>query len=306
MCEACGLIIPECVLVILLLSYFVFKFIIWLAKNRRLRRERLKKKNDDNSIIKIGIMEKIATIFAYIIGFMIFISAIGITILANNSEIRAKFFSKLMTNMSKDSSLDEIRCDLFKNIKGKVLELGPGPGTNYKCWKDNKDITEWVGVEPNNYFSDSLIEEKELQKLSFPTKVVWMNGESNLDIDVGSFDYVIGTHVLCSVSNVNEVLIQVKRALKPGGIYYFIEHVIDETEGSILYYIQNFIQPIFKIIANGCTFRDTWNDINTLKDEGFQVVMNHFKAPVPIFLIKNHIKGYAVLNEVIEPTIVEN
>lgn len=305
MCEACGLIIPECVLIILLLSYFVFKFIIYIAKLRRKRREGLSKKNDSNIIIKIGIMEKILSLFAYIVGFLIFVSAIGIAILANKPEIRANFFSKLMTNMSKDSSLDEIRCDLFKNIKGKVLELGPGPGTNYKCWKDNKDITEWVGIEPNNYFNDSLIKEKKLQKLSFPTKVVWINGESNLDIEVGSFDYVIGTHVLCSVNNVDEVLNQVKRALKPGGIYYFIEHVIDEKEGSLLYYMQSFIQPVFNIVANGCTFRDTWNDINTLKEKGFKVVMEHFQAPVPIFLIKNHIKGYAVLNEVVEPIIVD-
>ena len=45
----------------------------------------------------------------------------------------------------------------------------------------------------------------------------------NLPIEDASMDVVIGTLVMCSVLDVELAMQQVKRVLKPGGRYIFIE-----------------------------------------------------------------------------------
>ncbi len=42
----------------------------------------------------------------------------------------------------------KIRCDLLKDLHGKVLELGPGPATNAECFV-GKPISHYTGIEPN-------------------------------------------------------------------------------------------------------------------------------------------------------------
>ena len=53
--------------------------------------------------------------------------------------------------MTRSSDLDVIRCeDLgLSRITGEVIEFGPGPGTNFRCWSNASSIRRWVGVEPN-------------------------------------------------------------------------------------------------------------------------------------------------------------
>lgn len=156
-------------------------------------------------------------------------------------------------------------------------------------------ITEWVGVEPNNYFAAILQQEKEYRGVTFPTRTVWKKGEDDdLDISPGSFDYVVGVHVLCSVDSTRDVLKQVARALKPGGTYYFMEHVAAPVDSS-LYYQQLLLQPFINILGNGCQFKELWKDIsdpNVLP--GFKVELTNVTIPtIPIPQIRPHIVGKA-------------
>mgnify|MGYP001945444002 CR=1 FL=1 len=93
---------------------------------------------------------------------------------------------------------------LLEDISGRVLEIGPGPATNFRCLYPPSDITEWVGVEPNNYFMESIEEQKLKYNISFDTSLTWLKGEA-IDAEDEGFDAVISTHVLCSVSDVNQV-----------------------------------------------------------------------------------------------------
>ena len=89
-----------------------------------------------------------------------------------------------------------------------MLEIGPGPGTNFWCWgsesNSTHDITEWVGVEPNEFFQLKIEENRLAHGLTFPTSTVWLKGE-HVDVEPESFDAVVGTHVLCSVDDVYQV-----------------------------------------------------------------------------------------------------
>ena len=121
-----------------------------------------------------------------------------------------------------------------------------------------------------------------------------MKGE-NIDVESESFDYVIGTHVLCSVDSVSEVLKQVSRALKLHGTYIFYEHVLSPDDENLRWY-QELFAPIFFYVGNGCKFRELWKDVSgeTTHLPNFEVNVSHIIAPVPMPIIKPHISGYAV------------
>ena len=194
-------------------------------------------------------------------------------------------------------------------VKGKVLEFGPGPGTNFKCFQNhtttNLSIEKYVAVEPNSYFEEEMKKEREARGLRFPLEFVGLKGE-DVDIssdDVGTFDVVIMTHVLCSVDSVEAVLKNADRALKANGEgkIVFMEHVIAQR-GTFTWYVQLVFEPIFNILGNGCHVRDLKEDITrVLKGGGddsgrFDISIEEFEAPLPAFMkfAKPHIKGFAI------------
>eukprot|EP00981_Chlorochromonas_danica_P006093 scaffold1287_cov253-Ochromonas_danica.AAC.6 len=195
--------------------------------------------------------------------------------------------------------LDSARCQHFANIHGQVLELGVGPGTNFRCWTNNTGrcragITEWVGVEPNTNFVNALPAEIARRHITFPTRTIWMKGE-DLDLQPNSFDYVIGAHVLCSVDSTPSVLQQVHRALKPGGVYLFYEHIA-APDGSWDYYLQIFLQPFYYLLGSGCQFKRIEKDIrdsNLLP--GYEIQAEHLSMNLPTWLsvLRPHLVGSA-------------
>jgi len=246
----------------------------------------------NNRIVKI--VYKIVT---YVFMAVVTLTAIAIGTLRVNDELRDWVFFKFsLVVLVADSPIHQTRCDLIGNIAGKVLEIGPGPGTNFRCWSNNNQITEWVGVEPNVQFQNHLNIEKENKNISFPVSTIWLKGE-NLDAEPESFDVVVGTHVLCSVDDVNEVLRQVGRALKPGGTYYFMEHVaVDKATNPRIFWAQQIFQPLINTVGNGCLFKRTWENLRTDTGlKGFaEVNMKHIEADMPFPILKPHVIGTAV------------
>ena len=239
---------------------------------------------------------KRSTILSWISGLLtvaVTLAAAGLGVLSVHDDLREQVFASMCTSMTRSSKLDPVRCNLLSNLKGNVLEFGPGPGTNFRCWSNNSDILNWVGVEPNKFFSESAVKAMKNYSISFPTSTVWLNGE-NVDVEAGSFDSVVVTHVLCSVADSIQVLKQVHRALKPGGTFYFMEHVAAPSR-TFLSYVQIAMSPIFYIVGNGCSFKETWADIS---DSGifdsYNISLKHFSADVPLPFLAPHIIGTAV------------
>lgn len=214
--------------------------------------------------------------------FLIALSAIPV--------LRQAWFAKLCVTLSQPGPLDLPRCEVAGQAYGKVLELGPGPGTNFRCYEDAK-IEQLTGIEPNEYFKAELMAEKEKQHLTFPVEQRWLRGEE-LDVEPGTFDSVVGTHVLCTVEDVVGVLSNVKKALKPGGTYLFMEHVAAE-EGTWLRTAQKLVEPAFTIIANSCRFK---NIEGILRREmiGWECDITAFDGPMPLPPFVPHIRGSCI------------
>lgn len=210
-------------------------------------------------------------------------------------------------NLRSSSPLDEHRCSILEEgkVTGKVMEFGPGPGTNFKCFQNSTTtidysslIEKYVAVEPNSYFEEEMRKEMHVRGLDFPLEFVGIKGEDAVDIDAsedGSFDVVIMTHVLCSVDSVESVLSNAERVLKPGGRMIIMEHH-DAEKGSFMWYVQRVVSPILNIVGNGCTFRNLRGMIEESLGSRFDVRgLVDFEAPMPAFMyfVRPHIKGIA-------------
>ena len=116
----------------------------------------------------------------------------------------------------------------------------------------------------------------------------------SIGLKENQFDAVISTLVLCSVSELETALSEIKRVLKPGGQFLFIEHVAAQP-GSRLRTIQGIVRPVWRWLADGCIVdREV---ASAIEQAGFSSTdIQPFNAPVPFTtgVIRPHIRGIAV------------
>jgi SAM-dependent methyltransferase len=183
-----------------------------------------------------------------------------------------------------DASLAARKQALFGGLTGDVLEIGPGGGPNLRFFSP---AVRWVGVEPNPYLHDYLRAEAARQGRQVDLRLGSVDALPAADT---SLDAVVSTLVLCSVPDQHRALAEIRRVLKPGGRFVFIEHVA-APRGTTLRRWQNLVRPIWQALGDGCQpNRETWQAI---ADAGFaRVHLDHFDTQLP--LVKPHIAGYAV------------
>eukprot|EP00268_Persea_americana_P026986 TRINITY_DN2650_c0_g1_i2.p1 TRINITY_DN2650_c0_g1~~TRINITY_DN2650_c0_g1_i2.p1 ORF type:complete len:214 (-),score=42.55 TRINITY_DN2650_c0_g1_i2:164-805(-) len=105
-----------------------------------------------------------------------------------------------------------------------------------------------------------------------------------------SMDAVIGTLVLCSVKDVDMTLQEVKRVLKPGGQYIFIEHVA-ANDGTPLKLLQQAVDPLQQLLFDGCHLcRETGKIIS---EAGFLDANVNMAFVSSVSLISPHVYGVA-------------
>jgi SAM-dependent methyltransferase len=119
---------------------------------------------------------------------------------------------------------------LFAGATGRALEIGCGARAN----RDHLSQVEWIGMDPN----------------LFMRPLVCAAAEA-LPVRDGAVDLVIATLVLCSVRDPERVLAEVRRVLRPGGRFLFLEHVA-AAPGTGGRWAQRALRPACSFCADGC------------------------------------------------------
>lgn len=173
--------------------------------------------------------------------------------------------------------LESYRKEVLAAATGRVLELGVGSGSNFRCYPPG--LSELVAIDPHPVLGAMAV--KEAGHLTCPFQFVQAAGES-LPFPDRSFDCVVSTFTLCSVGDAVAVAKEVKRVLKDGGCFIYFEHGLSPDTGTR--FIQKFLNPIQKRFAGGCQLtRDHFADlaaaglINSTED-------NFYLPKVPGFL----------------------
>jgi len=138
-----------------------------------------------------------------------------------------------------------LRRELLREIRGEVLEIGAGTGLNFKHYP--AQVTRLTTVDPNPGMSTRA--GSRARKAPFPVEHIPISAES-LPLEDNRFDAVVTTWTLCSIPDADAALAEVFRVLRPGGLFYYIEHGLAPDEHVQKW--QHRLTPVQKVIADGC------------------------------------------------------
>lgn len=163
--------------------------------------------------------------------------------MARFGRLQAALYDPLMR--SADAGwMGALRDQVVGGAGGDTLEVGAGTGLNLVRYRVPHKV---VMAEPEPAMIRHL--QRRLGEAQVPVTVVQARGE-RLPFDDASFDTVISTLVLCSVTDVAHTLAEIRRVLRPGGRYRFLEH--GGSDDPRLAGWQRRLEPVWKRVAGGC------------------------------------------------------
>lgn len=170
-------------------------------------------------------------------------------------------YPKIIETALSISSVMKNRKEVLLNVKGNILEIGFGTGLNITCYPSFvKEIT----VLETNEGMDSLVRIRD-SKIKINFKL--LNAES-LPFDDETFDTVVSTFTFCSIEDIDTAMKEFLRVLKPKGQLIFLEH--GAGKDNKVRFIQNLLNPIYKLLSNGCNLNRNIKSI--IERSGFSII----------------------------------
>lgn len=199
----------------------------------------------------------------------------------------ATFYNLTGHPSEEDKFTRQKRIPLVGQASGDVLEIGAGTGGNLAFYPPDVSLTL---LEPNPFMIRYL--RRTLDERGLSDAAVIEAQAEGIPLPDASMDTVVSVHVLCSVRDQAHVLAEIKRVLRPGGRFLFLEHVADHP-GTVNHTVQRVINPAWRFVGDGCHLtRDTGAAIRAA---GFsKVVVDDFRAAWG-GVVGPHVTGYAVV-----------
>jgi ubiquinone/menaquinone biosynthesis C-methylase UbiE len=130
-------------------------------------------------------------------------------------------------------------------LSGRVIELGFGSGLNIE--KYPASVESVAAVEPSDVAWKLSAERRSESRT--PITRSGLDGQSLGEPD-GSFDAALSTFTLCTIPDVELALREIRRVLRPGGTFAFLEHGLAPDPRVELW--QHRMEPMQKMVAGGC------------------------------------------------------
>lgn len=150
----------------------------------------------------------------------------------------------LVTWWSERRLLSQLRPLIAGEAVGRVLEIGAGTGANFPYYRD---VEKLVATEPDPYMLRRA--RRRANELELEVEFHQCPAEA-LPFADASFDTVVATLVLCTVADPGRALAEIRRVLKPGGTFRFIEHV--RAGGGLVARVQDLLTPLWRWFGAGC------------------------------------------------------
>lgn len=197
--------------------------------------------------------------------------------------VNAGFFSSLDGYL--DGILGSRKAMLFSDLPPSILELGSGTGANFRYFPRGTRVT---AVEPNPYMHKTL--RRTAARQGIELEVLPQSADS-IGLEDQSVDAVVSTLLLCTVQDPEATVKEVYRLLRPGGRFYFLEHVAAPA-GSSTRRLQEAVSRPWAWFFEGChTHRNT---LATLEGAGFEdLSVEHYRARSPFLPVNPQIAGVA-------------
>lgn len=174
-------------------------------------------------------------------------------------------------------SFQKQRRAVLRTVDGAILEIGFGSGLNLPHYPSS--VKKVVTVDPNEGMTPYT--QKQIEKSTIDVEQQVLSSESLPMLDE-SFDTVVSTWTLCSIVNIEKALLEVKRVLKPGGHFIFLEHGLSPDKKVSRW--QNRLNGIQKVIGDGCHLNRDMRQLITASGFSQMEVENFYFPKIPRFL----------------------
>jgi ubiquinone/menaquinone biosynthesis C-methylase UbiE len=139
----------------------------------------------------------------------------------------------------------EIRARVCRGLAGHVVEIGFGTGLNTPYYP--AAVKKVVAVEPSEV--GIRLARDRIAATPVTVELGGLNGE-HLDLPSDTFDAALSTWTLCSIPDFGLALEELRRVLKPGGAFHFVEH--GHAPDAKVARWQERIEPFWLPIGGGC------------------------------------------------------
>lgn len=170
-----------------------------------------------------------------------------------------------------------LRRRTLASAQGRILEIGFGTGMNLQYYPPT--VRRIEAIDPD----------VDLDRYSAP-RIAASNIEvdfhhldaEHLPFESDSFDTVACTLTLCSIPDVGHALAEVRRVLRPGGRFLFLEHGLSPDAGVARW--QRRLTPLQKRIGGGCHLDRPTERVVRASGLALDDVRNYYLPRLPRFV----------------------
>jgi len=156
-----------------------------------------------------------------------------------------------------------LRAAWIPQARGVVLEIGIGSGLNLPFY--SSEVQRIYGVDPSVELQR--MARKRAAAATTKLESLVQTADSPLPIATASIDTAIVTWTVCSIPNAAKALQEMKRVLKPGGRWIFIEH--GRAPDPRVAAWQDRMTPLWKRMTGGCHLNRRIDEL--IMEAGFQI-----------------------------------
>jgi ubiquinone/menaquinone biosynthesis C-methylase UbiE len=154
-------------------------------------------------------------------------------------------FPRLCDWAMRRPEMARLRSEVLADVGGDVLEVGFGTGLNLGHYPEH--VRRLTAVDPGEGMGRLARRRIARSPVEVDHRIA---GAEALPFEDGRFDCVVTTWTLCSIPDVRRALAEIRRVLRPGGRFLFLEHGLAESPGVQKW--QHRLTPIQRVLADGC------------------------------------------------------
>jgi ubiquinone/menaquinone biosynthesis C-methylase UbiE len=180
---------------------------------------------------------------------------------------------KLINLAMRNKELRPFRERVIGAAEGRVLEIGVGSGMNLPFYR--APVREVLALEPAPRLLT--MAKSASRTTAIPVNFLEASAEA-IPLDEHSVDTVVTTWTLCTIPNASRALAEMRRVLRPGGAFLFVEHGRAPEAGVARW--QDRLDPFWSYLAGGCHLNRKVDDL--VAAAGFRIeTLQNPRSPGP-------------------------
>ena len=158
---------------------------------------------------------------------------------------RDQILPRLTDRVCGSADVTRWRAAAADGLRGRVVEIGFGSGLNVEHYPPAVDVV--LAVEP--VAVARRLAAHRVASSRVPVEYVGLDAQS-LPLADASTDAALSTFTLCSVPDIRRALTELRRVIRPGGRFHFLEHGLAPDADAVRW--QRRLEPLQLRLAGGC------------------------------------------------------